>query len=76
VYTICFVASADICANLINAQYAVDATKPSGTILSNTYYTDNKTCSWSIVTNIGSTIRVKVMNKKSNMYYPFGGYKL
>ena len=71
-----FVASTSICANLIDAQYAVGATKPSGTIVSNTSYSDKRTCSWSIVTNIGSTIKVKVMNKKSSMYYPFGGYKL
>ena len=72
-----FVASTSICANLIDAQYAVNATKPSGTIVNidnNTFYSNKRTCSWSIVTNIGSTIKVKVMNKKSSMYYPFGGY--
>ncbi|XP_063446928.1 sushi, von Willebrand factor type A, EGF and pentraxin domain-containing protein 1-like [Mytilus trossulus] len=48
------------CHHVINAEYGSTDTKPSGFIVNTNNYLNSRSCFWSIVTNIGSTIRVQV----------------
>ncbi|CAG2228064.1 unnamed protein product [Mytilus edulis] len=48
------------CHHVINAEYGSADTKPSGVIVNTNIYLNSRSCFWSIVTNVGSTIKVQV----------------
>ncbi|VDI78193.1 Hypothetical predicted protein, partial [Mytilus galloprovincialis] len=48
------------CHHVINAEYGPEDAKPSGVIVSTGNYQNSKSCGWSIVTNVGSIIKVQI----------------
>ncbi|CAG2242592.1 unnamed protein product [Mytilus edulis] len=48
------------CHHVINAEYGPEDAKPSGVIVSSGNYQNSKSCVWSIVTNVGSIIKVQI----------------